>query len=73
MFIGSTVLTTPFCRLDLATSMGGGLGLNNGNYAPIPHCGARDGNSNGRIVCYCLVRLAMKLVVAQFCMALDYQ
>ena len=31
------------------------------------HCGAREGNSNGKIVRHRLVRLAMKLIVAQFC------
>ena len=33
---------------------------------PFPRCGAREGNSNDRIICHRLVRLAMKLVVAQF-------
>ena len=30
-------------------------------------------NSNGRIVRHCLVRLAMKLVAAQFCWAKDHE
>ena len=48
--------------------------MNDGNlYAPLPRCGAREGNSNGRIVHHRLVRLAMKLVVAQFCRAKDHE
>ena len=35
-------------------------------YAFFPRCGVHEGNSNGRIVRHRLVRLAMKLVVAQF-------
>ena len=31
------------------------------------------GNTNGRIVRHCLVRLAMKLVVARFCRAKDHE
>ena len=42
-------------------------------YAPFPCCGVRKGNSNGRIVRHLLVRLAMKLIVAQFCRAIDYE
>ena len=34
---------------------------------------AREGNSNGRIVRHCLVRLELKLVVAQFCRAKDHE
>ena len=40
---------------------------------PFPHCGARKGNSNDRIVHHHLVCLAMKFVVAQFCRAKDYE
>ena len=48
--------------------------MNNGSlYAPFPRCGACEGNSNGRIVRHCLVRLVMKLVVAQFCEAKDHE
>ena len=48
--------------------------MNNGNlYAPFPHCGVHEGNSNGRIVYHRLVRLAMKLVVAQFCREKDHE
>ena len=35
--------------------------------------GVCEGNSNGRIVHHCLVRLAMKLVLAQFCRAKDHE
>ena len=42
-------------------------------YTPFPCCGAHKGNSNGRIVCHCLLQLAMKLVVAQFCRAKDHE
>ena len=42
-------------------------------YMPPPLCGVCEGNSNGRIVHHCLVQLAMKLVVAQFCMAKDHE
>ena len=48
--------------------------MNNGNlYAPFPRCGAHEGNSNDRIVRHHLVRLGMKLVVAQFCRAKDHE
>ena len=51
--------------------------MNNGNqcrlYTSFSRCGAREGNSNGRIVYHRLVRLAMKLVVAQFCGAKDHE
>ena len=40
---------------------------------PFPYCRPREGNSNGRIVCHRLVRLAIKLVVAQFCRANDHE
>ena len=40
---------------------------------PFPGCVAREGNNNGRIVRHRLVRLAMKLVVAQFCRAKDHE
>ena len=51
--------------------------MNNGNqsrlYAPFPHRGVREGNSNRRIVHHCLVRIAMKFVVAQFCRAKPHE
>ena len=64
----------PFCRLDLATSMGGGLIIVISLlYAPFPRCRAREGNSSGGIVRHCLVRLAITLVVAQFCSTKDHE
>ena len=42
-------------------------------YAPFPRCGVHEGNSNGRIVYHSLMRLAMKIVVAQFCGAKDHE
>ena len=48
--------------------------MNNGNlYAPFPNCRAHEGNSNGRIVRHCLARLAIKLVVVQFCRTKDHE
>ena len=38
-----------------------------------PRYGAHEGNSNGKIVRHCLVWLAMKLIVAQFCRAKDHE
>ena len=49
--------------------------MNHGNrlYAPFPYCGARKGNSNGRIVRHRPMQLAMKFVVVQFCRAKDHE
>ena len=52
---------------------GGGYNWIMGLYAPSSRCGACKGNSNGRIVRHRLVRLAMKLIVAQFCGAKDHE
>ena len=38
-----------------------------------PRCGAHEGNSNGKIVRHRLMRLALKLIVAQFCRAKDHE
>ena len=58
----------------LATSMGGGGGLIILIYTP-PFLAVEHtrGNSKGRFVHHCLVRLAMKLLVAQFCRAMDHE
>ena len=41
--------------------------------APFPRHGAREGNSNCRIVHHRLVQLVMKLIVAQLCRAKDHK
>ena len=40
---------------------------------PFSCCGAREGNNNDRIVCHRLVRLAIKLIVAQLCRTKDHE
>ena len=69
------ILRPPLFADHIYLQVWGGLIIENDNqsrlYAPFSRCGAREGNSNGRIVRHRLVWLKMKLRVAQFCRAKD--